>query len=538
MTAEIVHEAIVVGSGPAGIACALGLAEHGAAVTIIDGGLTLEPELEARRAARAAGTPPAAAGGIAATAPRDGSRLPTKLSFGSRFSYDIPMAGDAVRHDGSGLDGSYAVGGLSNVWGAALLGYRASDMTDWPVDPAMLDRSYRAAMELLPLAAEVDGLADLFPLYKVPENEALLSGQGRALLGRLGRSRSWLEADGISFGAARLAVDVAGTRSGLDCTLCGRCFDGCDRDLIYSSRQSLADLRRRFGVRYRPGLIVKSAEESGDLVRLDCRRPDGAREVLSAARVFLAAGVVNSTAIMLRSLGAYDVPIKILDSQYYLVPFWDTGGRSADLSAAHPALSQAFLEVENTALSRFTLHLQLYGYSEGIDRELRRVAPLAWLPALRNWTLGHLLLGQGYLHSADSGHVVARLHKGGEGDVLALEGHPSAASRPIIRRLLALLAKKARTTGARPIARLLRMTEPGRGFHSGGSFPMRREPGPRETDVLGRLPGFTRLHIVDASVFPSIAATTITLTAMANAHRIGAEASRLVSRKEKAWTAT
>jgi len=64
------------------------------------------------------------------------------------------------------------------------------------------------------------------------------------------------------------------------------------------------------------------------------------------------------------------------------------------------------------------------------------------------------------------------------------------------------------------------LAEPGRGFHTGGAFPMRDNPGPLETDRLGRPAGLRRVHAVDATVFPSIAATTITLTAMANAHRI------------------
>lgn len=52
---------------------------------------------------------------------------------------------------------------------------------------------------------------------------------------------------------------------------------------------------------------------------------------------------------------------------------------------------------------------------------------------------------------------------------------------------------------------------------------MRRNPGPLETDVFCRVPGMTRIHAVDASIFPTVPATTITLTAMANAHRIGSE---------------
>jgi choline dehydrogenase-like flavoprotein len=70
---------------------------------------------------------------------------------------------------------------------------------------------------------------------------------------------------------------------------------------------------------------------------------------------------------------------------------------------------------------------------------------------------------------------------------------------------------------------LLQETVPGRGFHSGGSFPMRESPRTGETDHLGRPPGWRRLHVVDSSVFPSIPAATISLTVMANAWRIGHE---------------
>jgi choline dehydrogenase-like flavoprotein len=53
---------------------------------------------------------------------------------------------------------------------------------------------------------------------------------------------------------------------------------------------------------------------------------------------------------------------------------------------------------------------------------------------------------------------------------------------------------------------------------------MRRNPGAFEVDLQGRPTGFSRVHLVDASVFPSLPATTITLSVMANAHRIGSVA--------------
>ena len=67
---------------------------------------------------------------------------------------------------------------------------------------------------------------------------------------------------------------------------------------------------------------------------------------------------------------------------------------------------------------------------------------------------------------------------------------------------------------------LLQQGLPGDGNHIGGTFPMSSHPGPQETDVYGRPYGFDRVHVVDASVLPSLSATTITYTAMANASRI------------------
>ena len=48
--------------------------------------------------------------------------------------------------------------------------------------------------------------------------------------------------------------------------------------------------------------------------------------------------------------------------------------------------------------------------------------------------------------------------------------------------------------------------------------------GDLETDFLGRPTGWTRVHVVDSSVFPSIPATTVALLAMANARRIASTA--------------
>lgn len=63
-------------------------------------------------------------------------------------------------------------------------------------------------------------------------------------------------------------------------------------------------------------------------------------------------------------------------------------------------------------------------------------------------------------------------------------------------------------------------TLPGGGYHSGGDFPMSAIPHFPQTDPLGRLPQLEHIHLIDASVLPSIPAVPTAVIVMANAHRI------------------
>jgi hypothetical protein len=86
------------------------------------------------------------------------------------------------------------------------------------------------------------------------------------------------------------------------------------------------------------------------------------------------------------------------------------------------------------------------------------------------------------------------------------------------------LSRLLRQAGAYTAGRTL-LGLPGAGCHLGGSFPMRANPRSElETDSLGRPFGWQRVHVVDGACLPSIPATTITFSLMANAHRIAAQA--------------
>ena len=72
---------------------------------------------------------------------------------------------------------------------------------------------------------------------------------------------------------------------------------------------------------------------------------------------------------------------------------------------------------------------------------------------------------------------------------------------------------------------MLQVKDPGTSYHFGGSFPMTEKPTEIfQSDALGRPTGYQRVHLIDSSCLPSIPASTITLSVMADAHRIATAA--------------
>lgn len=516
----------VLGSGPSGIACAHALAKKGRPVTVLDAGLTLEPEREQARAALAErdknSWSRAEVDFLTGALPKENNS--PKLAYGSDYPYRMAPAATEVLQAGVGLRGSYAMGGLSNVWGSAMLPYRQNDLAGWPITEAELANGYAEVLKFVPVAARLDQLAELFPLYTKCYAPLPQSRQTVALMRSLERNRAKLNARHIFFGSSRLAVDAAGLREQRGCIACGRCLHGCPRELIYSSRQSLGDLVASGEVSYVPGVVVTSIAEAEGSVRIHARTLDGAQCSFDGERVFLAAGVLNTTTILLRSLQLYDRPVEILDSQYFLFPMVQAAAAPDVVDEDLHTLCQAFIEIRDAAVSEHTVHVQIYSYNDFLAEILNNKLGMLSGVIPTGLILGRLLLAQAYLHSSQSGRIVATLERRGGTDTLRLEPIVNPATKEIVRRVIRKVRSATTLTASFPVSALLEITDPGRGFHSGGSFPMAHAPNAMQTDRLGRPHGMVRTHVVDSTVFPTIPASPITLTVMANAYRIGQEA--------------
>jgi choline dehydrogenase-like flavoprotein len=528
---------VVIGSGPAAAAATHALCDAGASVTVLDAGDTIEPGGMALFDALAGSEPDEWPASLAAEArkafPADIGHVPLKPAFGSLFPYALSDADLAVLNEDTEIVSSLAYGGLSNAWGASILPYRQSDIADWPISVGALEPHYAAVQRFVPVAAERDELIETLPLYTDSAVALRRGEQTKTLLSHLRKHTYDLKLAGFTFGASRLAV-VASPDDDRHCRHSGMCLYGCPYGSIYNAAHTFDRLRRDGSIDYRGGIYVDRLTELDGRVEIAFheRRRAQATGVLSASRVFVACGAVSSTRLVLASGTRSRPAARLQDSQYFVIPMVTAQTASISTATQGNTLAQVFLELEGALVSKHSIHLQMYCYNDimlsALAKRLRVRA--GWLEQISRPALGRVVVLQGFLHSADSPSLSITC----DADGVRVESDDLTRATRRVRAVVRRLAACGRLLGMMPLPGLVHIGRPGKGNHVGGSLPMRLEPSELETDILGRIPAWERIHVVDASVFPSLPATTVTLSVMANAHRIATAAIQMDLQRSRA----
>ncbi|MBI4848389.1 MAG: hypothetical protein HY808_07435 [Nitrospirae bacterium] len=452
---------------------------------------------------------------------------PTKFLFGSSFPY-IADEEFGLSQRNTKCTASYAQGGLSNVWGAAVLPYAEDDFAGWPFSLAEMEPHYKAVAQFMEIAGGDDDLQVRRPFYAPPNGPVALSQQAQFLLENMRQNQERLKSKGFRFGRSRLAVRTQPDLDNRECQLCAQCLTGCPYGAIYSSSQSLSSLLNRKNFHYRQGYIVVKVTDNADgvcIVAHDLR--SSANVNLTGKRVFLASGTLSTVKVAAASLELSTIELKLRYQPYFLLPLLSYRNfKRVEMERLH-TLAQIFAELNRPDISPYPIHIQLYTYNEMMKHKLRQVlrrfSDLSSF--IQPFILGRLLAIQGYLHSnCAEGILLQASWQGVNGKVkMSLQSQSEAVVRNIIAHVVWELALNSNSIGAFSLIPLLKIGVPGDGNHIGAVFPMKRDPEDWESDIYGRIRGWQRIHVVDASVMPTLPAPTLTYTVMANAHRIASK---------------
>ena len=519
---------IVIGSGLCAWAAIQGILRRGGKPLVLDIGDDLEPVREAIRA-RLSGSSPAewsSAGLEFMTEPRTNrGSVPVKTYLGSTFMYsqdEVPQA-DGSFHPGS-PPYSTALGGFSRAWGGAYLLPNLSDVADWPVSYELLISSIRQVFRDVATSEPPSPLHRYFPRMREQVSASSLRqdpGQ-QELLRRLAASSATASTSPLVVGQSNLMTDTIASSS-KTCHYCGLCNVGCVYESIFSSDQQIKSLLNEGRISYEKDLVVLTVRESGDevVVRARDRETEEIR-TYTASKVYLAAGAVNSTRILLSSMGMYGSPVQLLKT-----------GSSLELFLTHRPLpltwphtntqSTVFVDFIHEPSSSHWVHGQLSFPNELI---LLRLGQKHRLPPgrIRSSLAARIVGGILNTHSSIAQNISLRISALDYDGSAPLEVKVTSGDE-FARKLAGREFRKImRSAGLFPAPLKATGNAGNFGYHLGGTFPMTESPArDTDTDPFGRPFGWRNIHVVDTSVLPSLPATTIGALASGNAFRIGLE---------------
>ena len=522
-----INEAVVIGSGPTGIISAQKLASKNIKTLIIDYGKTIEENIETNinklRNIEENQWSDENLHKLHGDKKMSLSKIPLKLLFGSSFMYAFSSMVSNITFKNIDYIISFAKGGLSNVWGGAILPYRKEEFDNWPINYQDLIEHYKFVLDKIGFSYYADDLDEFFPKYSNNIKKLNLSDQMISFEKKLLKNKKILNRLGFIFGRSRLAVNQL-SRS---CIYCGGCLYGCPKSIIYNSADSLEVLLKNTNISYKSNLLVKKIIEEKDVVKIVCKDSNDNYLNIYSKRVYLGAGAVSSTNIMLNSYKFIesDTELTLKDSQYFFIPAIINYSQPFINKDKIHTLCQYFLEIKNDNNKKNWSHLQIYGYNDLLKNKIKEKFGALYFIFnffIERFFLDKIIFIQGYLHSDLSRKASIKIKTKTEQDIeLEIKQINNKYTIHNVKKIVTVLKKHSNLLGFYPIKTLLSIGRFGRGFHVGGSLPMSKISNKiGKSDIWGRPYMFKNVHIIDSSIMPTIASTTITLTSMANAVRI------------------
>ena len=506
-------DAIIVGSGPAGLSVARPLVEAGLKVLMIDAGSGDAPFSD---------FPSGNIGDFRLRASNWKTRYGADLSLlGLQGNYSpkltTPLAEKAtgnfaelngVSAQGFVPIGSMASGGLSNIWGALSVAFNNADLSDFPFDSAELDKHYANIIRRIGLSFG-DTIAGTSTDPATPLGRA--ANEVLSIHAKLPPDREFA----LERASNAVITQDRGDRGA--CKNCGLCLWGCSHRSIYNSVFELKELRRYPNFDFRPYTKAAKLGSNQDLNFVETIGPVQSRR-LSAPIIVLAAGTIATTSLVARKIGYLGRPIRLLSNPAAAIAFIVPKLIGSALPDQGFSLGQLTYEMPTSTSSCFGV---IYGADTlPLDIFASRI-PLSRPTALRlsRALAPSLLLATCYVPGKFSENRLYVSELGETPNVL-IEGKQTASAEREMISAGRSLSSKLRRRGAFALPRSLTISAPGTDGHYAGTLPMGGK-GDLATSSYGELNASKGIYIADGASLSSLPAKHCTLTIMANADRIG-----------------
>jgi choline dehydrogenase-like flavoprotein len=517
------YDAIVVGSGPAGTFTAFGL--DGLKVLVVDVGHVapdadgLDGNLYELRQQRPDMFTELIGEDFQALRNLTGPKVNLKLKA-PQTEYVIKDWSRLMPVEAEGFEpmASFARGGLANAWGAGVFRFDERDLESFPFSARELAPFYDELTDHVGICGADDDLAPWFGSANGLMNPMRLSPLAQDLLAGYQQRRGGFDRAGVAVGRPRLAVltDDHRDRSAYD-------YDGMEffklgNRAIYNPAFTLEELLSGGTVEYLSDRLALSYKESSDGVELTTRNTrSGVSERYTATSLFLAAGTLGTSKLVLESAADHSTRLPILDNPITGIPLLRPRLIGTALDASESSLGQLCV-LHDPAGIEGPIQGTFYGGGGPLRSDVIFDLPLpasaaAMLVKQLASAMGLLMMFSPGVRRAEN---YLRLKSGGALEIHCRQQPRNWSARPLIQAF--------RSIGFQTLQKLWVEVKMGQGLHYAGSLPMHRRPGPYQTSADGLLHGCQRVYVTDGACFSALPAKNLTFTIMANALRIARKA--------------
>jgi len=514
---------IVIGSGPAGVSAAWPLVEAGIRVLMIDAGFSAlsppsidRPDLMSMRKGDKNSWRDLLKSDLSGLRNASGTSPKLRCAADANFLQNYEELNRLETNNYSTF-GALAVGGLSNVWGAAVPAFDNTDLEGFPFQAEELSESYSSVAKRIGISGEPNDEA--VQGFKVLMQPGIpLAGFSSAFHKRYQENQGRVD---FKMTRSRLAVlsQKLGDREA--CIEDGACMWGCTNGAVYNSAFDVEKLKKRPDFKLISGHLAESLERNNDgEYTLNVRdRKSSKVSTYTANTIVLAAGTLPSTRLVLALQKRFEEDIPFLTSPGLASVFCMPGMLGSPLPEKMLGLSQLSFRIGVDDFARNDAFGLLFDAAAMPAPDLISHMPFT-LPAgikLLRALLPALSIALVYL-PGEYGRCRVKLSRDDEDaqSKLKITGGYATDIGTITDKLEKKLAQEFRHLGAFRLPGATQLYQPGAANHHAGTLPMGSE-----TNSFGEVVGFPGLYVVDGSVLSRLPAKNLTFTIMANADRIG-----------------
>jgi hypothetical protein len=529
----MIHEVIIVGTGPSGVAAAMGFVQNAIKPLILDVGFEPSEPINIQQnfydyrksndsfkvliEENYAGLH---------NVINDKTIFPKLISPFMQFVVKDVEKLSPVDEKGFIVTQSFAMGGLANAWGAGLYRCIDDELRDIPLTSTELSPYYNKLTEEIGISGDDDDLTPFFGSTINLLRPLRLSAKAARLYSSYQKKKAVLNGKGIYIGRPRLGVLSENYHDRKKCQYNNFELWLPDMPYIYNPSYTLRRLIDDGNVTYKKSILIKSWSRENDVIIVHGEHVnDKIPLTFRCKKLVLAAGTVNSAKIVLKSKNDYQTELPLYDNIHVQIPliFLSFIGSRLETEALgltglnlvydadrlNTRLQGSILELTFPARSVFC---EMFPFAVRDNLTYTRL----FLPSL----LAMLL----YFPSRKENGGYVKLNPDG-----SLETHclpykvDTRAVKEITRGFLNL--------GVVTHHLLSRYKPMGYAIHYAGTLPMVRSPEHiYQCNKAGELYKEPGVHIADGSLFSYIPAKNISFTLMANAMRMADHISKEIKK--------